>query len=604
MRPDVKFIQFIAAIAIAAPLCVSVQAATTNASTTQARALFADYWEASLQDNPERATRLGDARFSDRWHDLSAAATAKRKAEHLAFEKKLAAIDATKLDEEDRLSYDILSYVNKQRIRRDALFPNQPFSSDDGPFAITQMSGPQLDLPDLMRSTPLKSAHDYDMLIKRLATLPAYLDAVTAQLRAGMRLGMTPAAVSIRSVPSQFDPLLATPLENNPLYKPFARVANGSAPDIPLAEQQSLAARGRSAVQEQAIPALAKLRAFLADEYLPAARTKIAATDLPNGAVYYQAMLEASNTTSMTPAQIHQTGLDEVARIEKEMRKTIQDAGFKGTVAEFNAFLNSDPQFFFPTAEAMLASYRDIAKRFDARLPEQFATLPRLPYGIRAMLPAEGDGPEHYSRGALDGTRAGYFEANVNNLKRRASWSMESLVAHEAMPGHHLQIARAGELTTLPTFRRAYGNSGFSEGWALYAESLGGDLGMYTTPYTRYGYLSSEIFRAVRLVVDTGMHAFGMTREEAIRYMVEHAATTEAFAIAEVDRYIVWPGQATAYKLGQLRIQALRDKAKATLGPKFDVRKFNNAIVDHGGMPLEVMNLVIDRWIAQQKAAH
>ena len=216
------------------------------------------------------------------------------------------------------------------------------------------------------------------------------------------------------------------------------------------------------------------------------------------------------------------------------------------------------------------------------------------------MLPAEGDGPEHYTAGALDGSRAGYFEANVNNLKRRASWSMEDLVLHEAVPGHHLQIARAAELTGVPTFRRDYRNAGYSEGWALYAESLGADLGMYATPYTRYGYLSSEMFRACRLVIDTGIHAFGMTRDQAIRYLVEHAAVTEAFATAEVDRYIVWPGQATAYKLGQLEIHALREKAHAALGAKFDVRQFNNEIIDHGGLPLDILNAEVEGWIARQ----
>ena len=562
-----------------------------------ANSLFTEYWETLLQDNPESATMLGDKRYSDRWHDLSPATVAKRKADHLTFDKKLNAIDLASLNAEDQISLSILRYKSHQKVVQDAIFGDLPFSADDGPFQVTQMDGIQLGIPRLLNATPLKSSADFEMLIKRLNALPAYVDQIIACLRAGMASGWMPAAVALPRVPAQFDPLLVSRVENNPIYKPFLTMPDS----ITKPEQEKFRAAAAQTLNQQILPALTRLKTFLATEYLPAASKDIAASHLPGKMAYYQARLTASNTTSMTPEQIHQTGLDEVARIEKAMLDVIRESGFKGTPAEFNTFMNSDPQFFFASAEAMLTSYRDIAKRIDARMPEQFETLPRQPYGIRAMLPSEGDGPEHYTPGALDNTRAGYFEANVNNLKRRASWSMEDLVLHEAVPGHHLQIARSSELTGLPTFRRAYRDSGYSEGWALYAESLGYDMGMYTTPYTRYGFLSSQMFRACRLVVDTGMHAFGMTREQAIDYLVQHAAVTHDFAVAEVDRYIVWPGQATAYKLGQLQILALRNKAEKALGAKFDVRKFNNQVVDHGGLPLEILNTVVNQWISAQQ---
>ncbi len=584
-------------------LCIAfLSVSPLQAKTVESResvklhALFDAQWEHELTESPEFATMLGDDRYSDRWHDGSPQAVAKRKADRLELEQVLKKVNEKKISAEDRISLAIMRFQVRNRIELDQVYGDLPFSADDSPFAITQMGGVQMELTPLLRGTALKTVHDYEMLIHRLDTMPAMLDDTTARLRAGMRSGWMPAAIALQRVPSQFDPLLMTSLEKNPLFVPFTHFPAS----IVLSDQQRLSAAARLSIERRAIPALTQLQQFLIHDYLPAASQQIAATELPGKQAYYQARLTASNTTTLTPAEIHQIGLNEVAQIETAMLAVMQESGFKGSAAEFNLFMNSDPQFFFTSADAMLASYRDIAKRIDAQLPGQFVTLPRQPYGIRAMLPAEGDGPEHYTFGALDGSRAGFFEANVNNLKRRASWSMEDLVLHEAMPGHHLQIARASELEGLPTFRRSYRNSGYSEGWALYAESLGYDLGMYTTPYTRYGFLTSQMFRACRLVVDTGIHAFGLSRDEAIHYLMEHAAVTEAFATAEVDRYIVWPGQATAYKLGQLQILALRKKAEKALGTRFDVRQFNNQVVDHGGLPLKVLNDVIDQWIVAQ----
>jgi uncharacterized protein (DUF885 family) len=283
------------------------------------------------------------------------------------------------------------------------------------------------------------------------------------------------------------------------------------------------------------------------------------------------------------------------------MDKVIAAAGFKGTFVEFNAFLNTDPRFFFKTPEARLAAYRDIAKRADAALPPLFAELPRTPYGIRAMEAYEGDNADHYSRPALDGSRAGFFEANVNNLATKPSHEMEAVLLHETVPGHHLQIARAQELKDLPRFRRAGGDTAYVEGWALYAESLGEAMGFYTDPYMRFGALVAEMLRACRLVVDTGLHSKDWTREQAIRYMVENGAGNRDMVAAEVDRYIVIPGQALAYKVGQLKITALREKARAALGERFDIRRFHNAVLDDGALPLTVLERRIDEWIATER---
>jgi uncharacterized protein (DUF885 family) len=349
------------------------------------------------------------------------------------------------------------------------------------------------------------------------------------------------------------------------------------------------------------IPAFAKLKAFYADKYLPRARKELGASTLPGGPAYYQAAITNMTTTRMTAQQIHELGLAEVARIDAEMEKAMRASGFKGDRAAFVQFINTDPQFLFTSSEAILAHYRDIAKRADAQLPALFAELPRLPYGVRAMEPWEGDNAEHYTRGSPDGSRPAYFEANVLNLKRRSSPSMEALVLHEAVPGHHLQIARAQELGDLPKFRRFAFYGAFSEGWALYAESLGSEMGFYDNPYTKFGQLSLEMHRAVRLVVDTGMHALGWERDRAIAFLESKAALSHAFAVAEVDRYINWPGQALSYKLGELRIKALRAKARAALGERFDIRRFHNAVLDNGPLPLDVLEQRIDEWIAQQK---
>jgi uncharacterized protein (DUF885 family) len=590
-----------ALIGVALP-CSASTAPTTSGTPVNLKAsaslhrLFDEFWETQMRESPINATLVGDDRFNDRLDDHSAASVVRHRHQTQDFLKRLRAIHPDSLSEADRVSravmlfqLDAIDHVN-QRLDAGLEYGLE--------MPITPMSGPQFDLPSLVRATSLTRVRDYDAYLRRLEAMPEYVRQLTQILRTGMRSGWMPPRITLRNVPSQFDGLASADPSINPMAAPFASVPA----DFPAAERQRLEKSGKDIVAHAVAPAFAGLQAFLRDTYVPAARNDIAAGTLPGGPAYYAAVLQEKNTTTLTPQQIHDIGLSEVARIEAEMTKVQDKFGFKGTRADFLKYLWSDPRFFFDTPEAMLMTYRDIAKRIDPQLPSLFQQLPRLPYGIRPMLKEEGDNAEHYTPGTSDGARAGYFEANTNNLRRQARWKMTTLVLHEAVPGHHLQIARAQELTTLPRFQREGGNTAYVEGWALYAESLGTRLGMYDDPLDYYGHLGDEILRASRLVVDSGMHSLGWSRDQAIQYMRDHTPLSEAEIVAEIDRYIVWPGQATGYKIGQLRILALRDKAQKTLGDRFDIRSFHNAILDNGALPLQVLDEVIDRWIATQEA--
>jgi uncharacterized protein (DUF885 family) len=428
--------------------------------------------------------------------------------------------------------------------------------------------------------------------------VPLQLDQSIDRMRAGMKSGWMSPRAAMSAVPAMFDPFTGEDVAQSPLWAPFVQLGA----DFPAADRERCVDAGRRAMAGVRA-GFARMQRFLVDEYIPAGRGDLAASKLPGGDAYYALQVREKTTTRLTPAEIHRIGLGEIARIRKSMDEVIASTDFKGSFADFLKFVNSDARFTFKTPEARLAAYRDIAKRVDAELPKLFAELPRLPYGIRAMEAFEGDNSDHYSPGALDGSRAGFFEANVNNLEKRPSHEMESTLMHEAVPGHHLQIARAQELKDMPRFRRTAWYVAYGEGWALYAESLGYEMGFYKDPYQRFGALINEALRAARLVVDTGLHTMGWTREQAIKYMVENAGVNEAYATAEVDRYIVWPAQALGYKIGELKIKALRAKAKAALGEKFDVRRFHNAILDDGALPLTVLEARIDEFIAREKTS-
>ncbi len=580
-------------------LCGSATAAPPTASE-QATALFVEYWEWQMREFPGYATYVGDHRYDDRLTDVSAAAIARRKAYQADLARRLAAIDRSALSGQDAVSHAVLAAELANEARGHAVFADPAAAGADSWLSMTQFEGPQIGfsgLPALVLVTRFATVGDYDNYLERLRAVPTLLEQTASGLRRAMGRGWLPPEVVLTRVPAQIDSLLTPDVAANPLYGPFTRIPADVAP----AERERLISAGRAVLNEKVMPAYRALRDFYVSEYLAACRRGPGAAAQPGWPAFYEAAIASNTTTEMKPREIHELGLAEVARIGAEMDAVVARTGFKGTRAEFVASIKADPKSYYRSAGDMLAGYRDIAKRVDPELPRLFAELPRLPYGVRAMEAAEGDNAERYIGGTPDGTRAGYIEVNVHNLSRRPKYGMETLFLHEGVPGHHLQIARAQELLALPKFRRYGGTAAYSEGWALYAESLGGDLGLFRDPYSKFGYLSSEMFRASRLVVDTGIHAFGWSRERAIRYLVDNAGIGEGMATAEVDRYYVWPGQALSYKVGELRIRSLRAKAKAALGERFDIRRFHNALIDDGSLPLTVLEQRIDEWIARNR---
>jgi uncharacterized protein (DUF885 family) len=585
--------------AFIAVLCGLWTAAFAASPADDARALFAEYWEWQLREYPPFATYIGDHRYDDRLVDVSAEAVDRRKAYVIDLAARLAKVDRGALTGEDAVSYAVLTTSLDYQIRRNAVFDAPDAKGADGWLAVTQFEGPQIGnrgLPSLVRVTRFESTADYENYLKRLAAVPVFLDQSTAALRRAISRGWLPPAIVVSRVPIQIDAMIPTEVTANPLYSPFTRFPASIAP----AERERLAAAGRAVLADNVVPAFRALKTFYETDYLPACGNGPGASAQPGWPAFYAAAVAELTTTSLTPREIHEMGLAEVARIGKEIDAVIARTGFKGTFAQFVVDVRARAEFYYTKPGDMLIGYRDIAKRVDPELPRLFAVLPRQPYGIRAMDASEGNNAERYIRGTA--TRAGYFEANVNDLSRRPKYDMETLFLHEGVPGHHLQVARAQELGELPAFRRNSFIPAYGEGWALYAESLGADVGLYQDPYSKFGYLSSEMFRASRLVVDTGIHAFGWSRERAIKYLVDKAGIGEPFAIAEVDRYYVWPAQALAYKVGELKIKALRAKAEKALGTRFDIRRFHNALIDDGALPLAVLEQRIDGWIARERA--
>jgi uncharacterized protein (DUF885 family) len=569
----------------------SAWAAGANDSAAALEQLAGDYWEWQLREYPEGATWLGDNRYNDRLTDLSSAAIERRKADVRKFRDRAKAIDPAGLTGQDALSLELLNWELGIAV------DGQKFPSEH--LAIEQLDGPQLTLPQLMGLMPVRTVRDYENYIARLEAIPSYLAQVQMLLEAGIKKGWTQPAGPLRSVPTQIEEQLIDDPGKSALFAPFTKFPDG----IAAADRDRLSSSAKKAIAGGVFPALRKLHDFVRDVYLPGGRQQIAVASMPDGKAYYELAIRRYTTTTLNADRIHELGLAEVKRIRAEMDKVIADSGFKGSFAEFLTFLRTDPRFYYTKPEDLLIGYRDIAKRADEQLPKLFAELPRTPYGVQPFpdFEAPSQTTARYYPSAEDGSRAGLFMANLYKLEARPRYEMEALTLHEAVPGHHLQIARAQELKGLPAFRRNGNYTAYIEGWGLYAESLGTEMGFYTDPYSRFGQLTYEMWRACRLVVDTGMHAKGWSRQQAIDLMLENTAKTEQDITVEIDRYIVWPGQALAYKLGELKLKELRARATKALGEKFDVRRFHNAILDSGPLPLTVLEREIDRWIAAQR---
>jgi uncharacterized protein (DUF885 family) len=464
---------------------------------------------------------------------------------------------------------------------------------------ISQMDGIHISFAQLAASTPFRNVKDYEDYLARLAAYPKQIEQAIALMRRGIEMKWVQPEVPLRSVIDQIEGQTADDPARSPLFKPFASFPQ----EVSDPNRERLSREGRRRISESVMPALKKLASFFKETYLPAARREIAASSLPDGAAYYQYSARRYTTTNLSPKEIHDIGKREVERIHREMEAIIQKVGFKGSFQEFVTFLRTDTRFYYTKPEDLVAGYRDISKRVDALLPQLFAVLPRNTYGVREIpdYEAPAQTTAYYQPGAADGSRAGFYMVNTYKLETRPKYEMEALSLHEAVPGHHLQISRAQELEGLPDFRRNAGYTAYVEGWALYAESLGSEIGFYTDPYSKFGQLTYEMWRACRLVVDTGMHALGWSRKQAIDFMKENTAKTENDITVEIDRYIVWPGQALAYKMGELKIKELRAKAKKELADQFDVRKFHNAVLDDGALPLDLLEKRILEWVAAQK---
>jgi uncharacterized protein (DUF885 family) len=559
----------------------------------QLNALFDRWFEESLRMNPVLATFIGDHRYDDQLpNSIGPEHRAEAKAMNDRYLAELEAIDPAGLSPADRISYEI--FLNeRQRARAAERFPEYL-------LPVNQIGGLINFMPALGSGTnaqPFTTVEEYENWLKRLDGMVIWMDQAIANMREGIARGVTQPRPVMEKVLQQLDAMLVAKPEDSDYFAP----ARSFPENMPAADRERIAAAYAAKIRDEIVPAYRRLRDFVRDEYLPRTRTSVAWTALPDGAAWYAFYVQEHTTTSMTPAEIHELGLSEVTRILAEMDDVKQRVGFQGDREAFFTFLETDPQFYFTRGEDLLAGYRDLKVRIDAALPRLFSVFPKADYEVREVEPfrAQSAAGASYQQASADGSRPGIFYVNTFNLKAQPKFGMETLSLHEASPGHHFQISIQQELENLPKFRRFGGDyTAFVEGWALYAEYLGKELGMFTDPYQWFGRLNDEQLRAMRLVVDTGLHSKGWSREQAIRFMLDNSTMAESDVVAEVERYIVWPGQALGYKVGDLRIQALRREAKAVLGAKFDVRDFHREVLGDGAVPMDVLESKIDRWVA------
>jgi uncharacterized protein (DUF885 family) len=554
--------------------------------------LIADYEAYSLSLDPIEAGAQDNRAALSRLPDDSPAADAARVKGLGALKARLAAIDAATLSEDGRINREFLAWTLDRRLQSLAFDENRmPFSSDGG-FHWT--------MSYLASSVPMRSAADARAWIDRIEATPAYYATEIANARRGAQNGFTQPRMTVLQVIAFAKEQAAAPIESDPMMGPLRRLPAS----IPAAEQDALRQKAAAAISAKVRPAQALFVTFLETEYLPKARKSLAARTLPNGERYYAWLVQDHTTTTLTPDQIHQNGLDEVARIRREMDETIAQTGFTGDFAAFQAFLRTDPQFYVTTRQALLEKASEIAKRIDDQLPGWFATLPRLTYGVR---PVPADIEKSYTTGRYFSGNpklgvAGGYMVNTYDLPQRPLYELPALTLHEAVPGHHLQIALGQEAEGVPYFRREANVTAFTEGWGLYAEKLGGEMGLYRNAYERFGRLSYEMWRACRLVADTGLHWKGWSLDQARECFTKNSALSPLNIEVELARYVSWPGQALAYKTGEMKIVAIREKAKAELGEAFDIRRFHDAVLLDGPMPLDMLDRKIDAWIAAEKA--
>ena len=593
------FLATLSPLALVAQPVAAQSAGAENGAARELHQLFKDSDEASLQRNPLYGIFRGDMRYADRFGDyITDAYFAAEKQANENDMARLAKIDRTKLNPTDQIAYDVFKWQTEQTAigyRPDILKLNavRPLNHFYGfhTFYPTFSSGKS--------GAPFQTVADYDNALKRHREFIIYLDRAIERFREGKAAGIVETKMTINNVIGQLDSQLAQSVTDSPYYGPITQLP-ASFSD---ADKARLKADYQAIIEQGIYPAYRRLRDFLKNDYLPAARATVGLSTMKGGAELYRISIENTTTLPLDAETIHQTGLSEVARIKREMEKVRQEVGFKGTLAEFFDYLRNDPKFKKESREALTQGYYDIGKQVDAKIGTYFSTLPKAPLEIRPYeeFREKYEAGGSYQQGTPDGSRPGIFYFNAYDLPSRTTPGMTTLYLHEGAPGHHFQISLAQENEALPNFMRFGGNTAYVEGWALYSETLGYEMGFYKDPYQRFGTLSDEMLRAMRLVVDTGIHAKGWTRDQAIEYMLSNSDMGRTDATAEVERYIAIPSQALAYKTGAMTIQRLRKKAEAELGSKFDIRAFHDQVLNTGALPLAVLEKKIDAWIKASK---
>ena len=566
----------------------------TADASAQLTALFDEYFERNLELNPLSATAIGDDRYDDRMSiSMSQEYRDADKQLDEEFLTRLLEIDRVVLDYQEQLSYDIF------RIRREQSLEGNQFPSHLQPMnQFYLMTNFFVQLGSGSSLHPFKTVKNYDDFLSRADDMLTNMDLAIENMKEGMRAGVVQPKILMAKVVPQIEAHIVDSAEESNFWMPITNMPEEFSDE----DRDRLTAAYRDAIETKYVPAFERLNNFIGDEYIGASRETVGLGDQPNGAAWYAYMVKLRTTTDMTPDEIHQIGLDEVARIHGEMRGVMEEVGFDGDLKDFFDFVNTDEQFFFDEGDDLIQGYRDMSANIAELAKSIFNVAPKTQFEVRrieAFREASASGGS-YQSGTPDGSRPGVFYANAYNIKARPKWAMESLFLHEAIPGHHFQISLQRENEDLPSFRRFGGFTAYSEGWGLYAETLGKELGVYTDPYQYFGALNAELWRALRLVVDTGLHAKGWSRQDVLDYMYANSAVAPARAISEAERFMAIPGQALAYKIGQLKIREIRNKAEERLGDAFDVADFHLEILKDGPMPLSMLESKVDRWVDSQ----
>ncbi|MCH7821483.1 MAG: DUF885 domain-containing protein [Proteobacteria bacterium] len=560
-----------------------------GAASEEFAALLDEAWEWQLKSYPLFASRLGDRRYNDQWTDRSLDATEARHEQTRAFLRRVYAIDRSALSDADQLNYELFRRELQNKVDGIAFHGHlMPFNHRGG----------VQNLDNNTNTLNFSTVRDYEDWLSRLSKVGEVVEQVIELAERGRKSGYMPPKILMRRIPDQIAAQLVDDAEASPFYAIFENLPAAIDDD----DRARLTATALNTIEQTVLPAYQKLARYFSDTYLPASRDSIGLSSLPNGSEWYEYLARRFTTTQMTPDDIHRLGLVEVRRIRDKMQEIIDGLDYEGSFQEFLVFLRSDPQFYFDDPDALYEAYLATSKRIDPEIVRLFGKLPRMPYGVKPIPDtiAPDTTTAYYSRPAADGSRAGIYWVNLYKPEVRPKYEIEVLTVHEGVPGHHLQLSLQQELGDMPDFRRYSGFTAFVEGWGLYSESLGYDLGLYKDPYSRFGQLTYEMWRAVRLVVDTGMHYKGWTRQQAIEFFKDNAAKTELDIINEIDRYIGWPGQALAYKIGQLKIQSIRENAERALGDAFDIRAFHDELLGGGALPLDILEQRMDAWLVDQ----